>query len=189
MTVMRLVRVDLFHPTYHCDWLSRPYLAGVVEPAIRTVRKASVERVDCEGDRDTNARCPRRPAGLPPDRPTCRRHQQQRPGRRRDLPAGHHLAEHIDIIVGRTDPDPRLLKPHPHLVLRALDALHGDPATSAFIGDSTSDIQSAKAAGTHSVGYANKPGKTDRLQDAGADAVVTSMAELHTALLAHRLSS
>ena len=101
----------------------------------------------------------------------------------------HHLAEHIDIIVGRTDPDPRLLKPHPHLVLRALDALHGDPATSAFIGDSTSDIQSAKAAGTHSVGYANKPGKTDRLQDAGADAVVTSMAELHTALLAHRLSS
>jgi phosphoglycolate phosphatase-like HAD superfamily hydrolase len=27
----------------------------------------------------------------------------------------HHLAEHIDVIVGRTDPDPRLLKPHPTL--------------------------------------------------------------------------
>jgi HAD superfamily hydrolase (TIGR01509 family) len=101
----------------------------------------------------------------------------------------HHLAEHIDVIVGRTDPDPRLLKPHPHLVLRALDALHGDPATSAFIGDSTSDIQSAKAAGTHSVGYANKPDKYDRLRLAGADALVTTMAELHTALLAHRPSS
>ena len=63
------------------------------------------------------------------------------------------------------------------------------PATSAFIGDSTSDIQSAKAAGTHSVGYANKPGKHQRLQDAGADAVVTSMGELHTALLAHQPSS
>jgi HAD superfamily hydrolase (TIGR01509 family) len=100
-----------------------------------------------------------------------------------------HLAEQVDVIVGRTDPDPRLLKPHPHLVLRALNALGGDPATSSFVGDSTSDVQSAKAAGIQSVGYANKPGKTDRLQGAGADAVVTSMAELHTALMAHRPSS
>ncbi|HEV2927302.1 MAG TPA: HAD hydrolase-like protein [Propionibacteriaceae bacterium] len=66
----------------------------------------------------------------------------------------HHLAEHVDVVVGRTKPDPRFLQPHPHLVLRALGALGGDPATSSF-GDSTSDIQSAKAAGTRSVGYAN----------------------------------
>jgi len=101
----------------------------------------------------------------------------------------HHLAEHVDVIVGRTDPDPRLLKPHPHLVLRALDALGGDPATSAFVGDSTSDIQSAKAAGTLSIGFANKPGKDERLHRAGADVIVTSMAELHQALLAHQPSS
>jgi HAD superfamily hydrolase (TIGR01509 family) len=101
----------------------------------------------------------------------------------------HHLAEHVDVIVGRTQPDARLLKPHPHLVLRALDALDGDPATSAFVGDSTSDIQSAKAAGTRSIGYANKPGKLQRLQHAGADAVVTSMAELHKALLTDQPSS
>ena len=101
----------------------------------------------------------------------------------------HHLAEHIDVIVGRTKPDPRLLKPHPHLVLRALDALDGDPATSSFVGDSTADVQSAKAAGTHSVGYANKAGKIERLQRAGADVIVTTMAELHAALLAHQPSS
>jgi HAD superfamily hydrolase (TIGR01509 family) len=101
----------------------------------------------------------------------------------------HHLAEHVDVIVGRTDPDPRLLKPHPHLVLRALDVLGGDPTMSSFVGDSTSDIQSAKAAGTHSVGYANKPGKVERLQRAGADVIVTTMAELHDALLAHQPSS
>jgi HAD superfamily hydrolase (TIGR01509 family) len=101
----------------------------------------------------------------------------------------HHLAEHVAVIVGRTEPDPRLLKPHPHLVLRALHALDGDPAASAFVGDSTSDILSAKAAGTHSIGYANKPGKFERLHRVGADAVVTSMAELHTALLAHQPSS
>jgi HAD superfamily hydrolase (TIGR01509 family) len=96
------------------------------------------------------------------------------------------LAAHVDVIVGRTDPDPHLLKPHPHLVLRALDALGGDPARSSFVGDSTSDVLSAKAAGTHSVGYANKPGKVERLRGAGADVIVTSMAELHAALVAHQ---
>jgi HAD superfamily hydrolase (TIGR01509 family) len=101
----------------------------------------------------------------------------------------HYLAEHVDVIVGRTEPDPGLLKPHPHLVLRALDALGGDPAMSSLVGDSTSDVQSAKGAGTHSVGYANKPGKVERLQRAGADFIVTTMAELHQALLAHKPSS
>ena len=96
------------------------------------------------------------------------------------------LAKHVDIIVGRTDPDPRLLKPHPHLVLRALHALGGDPATSSFVGDSISDVQSAKAAGTHSVGYANKPGKAERLQRAGAEVIVTSMIELGAALVTHQ---
>jgi beta-phosphoglucomutase-like phosphatase (HAD superfamily) len=101
----------------------------------------------------------------------------------------HQLAEQVHVIVGRTDPDPRLLKPHPHLVLRALDALGGDPSTCAFVGDSTSDIQSAKAAGIHSVGYANKPGKIQRLHHAGADVIVTTMAELRDALLANQPSS
>jgi phosphoglycolate phosphatase-like HAD superfamily hydrolase len=54
------------------------------------------------------------------------------------------LAEHVDVVVGRTDPDPQLLKPHPHLVPRALDALGGDPAMSSFVGDSTSDVLSPR---------------------------------------------
>jgi len=65
----------------------------------------------------------------------------------------------------------------------------GDPATSSFVGDSTSDVQSAKAAGTHSVGYANKPGKIERLQCAGAEVIVTTMAELRDALLTNLPSS
>jgi phosphoglycolate phosphatase len=73
--------------------------------------------------------------------------------------------------------------------VEALDALSGDPATSTFVGDSASDIHSAKAAGTHSIGYANKPDKIARLQRAGADVIVTTMAELHDALLAHQPSS
>jgi HAD superfamily hydrolase (TIGR01509 family) len=101
----------------------------------------------------------------------------------------YNLTEHVDVIVGRTDSDPRLLKPHPHLVLRALKVLGGDPTTSSFVGDSTSDVQSAKAAGTHSVGYANKPGKAKRLQRAGAEVIVTSMTELHQALLKQQPST
>jgi HAD superfamily hydrolase (TIGR01509 family) len=103
--------------------------------------------------------------------------------------AAHRLVEHVDVIVGRTESDPRLLKPHPHLVLRALDALGGDPAGCALVGDSISDIEAARAADTASIGFANKPGKTERLQRAGADAIVESMAELHDALLALQPSS
>ena len=100
-----------------------------------------------------------------------------------------HLAEQVDVVVGRSEPDPRLLKPHPHLVLRALDALNGDPARSSFVGDSTSDVQSAKAASIQSIGYANKPGKIQRLHHAGADVIVTTMAELRDALLTNQPSS
>jgi HAD superfamily hydrolase (TIGR01509 family) len=98
--------------------------------------------------------------------------------------AAHRLAEHVDVIVGRTEPDPGLLKPDPHLVVQALDALGSDPAACALVGASIADIPAARAAGTASIGFANKPGKINRLQDAAADAIVTSMAELHGALLA-----
>jgi HAD superfamily hydrolase (TIGR01509 family) len=98
--------------------------------------------------------------------------------------AAHRLVEHVDVIVGRTEPDPRLLKPNPHLVVRALDTLGSDPASCALVGDSISDIQAAQAAGTASIGFANKRGKAERFQRAGADAIVDSMAELHSALLA-----
>jgi phosphoglycolate phosphatase len=84
---------------------------------------------------------------------------------------------------------PSNLKSHPHLVLRALDALGSDPATCALVGDPISDIQAAQAAATASIGFANKPGKHERLQRAGTDAVVTTMAELHGVLLAHQASS
>ena len=103
--------------------------------------------------------------------------------------AAHGLAEHIDVIAGRTEPDPRLLKPHPHLILRALDALGSDPATCALVGDSISDIQAAQKARTASIGFANKPGKAERLQRAGADAIVVTMTELYGALLALQPSS
>jgi phosphoglycolate phosphatase len=88
------------------------------------------------------------------------------------------LVPFFDVIVGRSDPDPRLLKPHPHLIIQAVKELGGAPADCVLIGDSVSDIEGACNAGTHSIGYANKPGKLERLTKAGADIVITRMAEL-----------
>jgi HAD superfamily hydrolase (TIGR01509 family) len=88
------------------------------------------------------------------------------------------LAPLFTTIIGRTDPDPNLLKPNPHLISHAVKELGADPATCVLIGDSLSDIEGARAAGVLSIGYANKPGKLERFTTAGADAVITSMGEL-----------
>jgi len=96
--------------------------------------------------------------------------------------ATHNLATDIDLVVGRADSNPALLKPNPHLIVQALHALSASPAMCTLIGDSSSDIEGSRAAGVRSIGYANKPGKRERLIRAGADAVVTTMAELASAL-------
>ncbi|MEV5705733.1 HAD family phosphatase [Actinoallomurus sp. NPDC052274] len=88
------------------------------------------------------------------------------------------LAPMFTAIIGRTDPDPRLLKPDPHLIGQAVKELSAAPADCVLIGDSLSDIEGAHNAGTLSIGYANKPGKLERFTAAGADAVITDMAEL-----------
>jgi HAD superfamily hydrolase (TIGR01549 family) len=91
----------------------------------------------------------------------------------------------VDAVIARTDSDPALLKPSPHLVSRAIDTLRGAPSAAALLGDSTNDITAAHAAGIESIGYANKPGKYDALVDAGADVVIDDMtAILRTPALA-----
>jgi len=95
------------------------------------------------------------------------------------------LTDYIDTIAARIEPDPTLMKPNPHLVLRALNQLRARPTAAVLIGDSTTDVDSARAAGVPCVGYANKPGKRQRLTLAGADALVTTMAELVASLATH----
>lgn len=87
-----------------------------------------------------------------------------------------------DAIIGRDSSDPGLLKPSPHLVSAALTSLSAAPEAAVLVGDSTTDIQAAHAAGVAAIGYANKPGKAQRLTDIGADAIITTMGELVPAL-------
>jgi HAD superfamily hydrolase (TIGR01549 family) len=82
----------------------------------------------------------------------------------------HHLLADITQVVARSDADPSLMKPNLYLVNKALSLLGADASRSVFIGDSVSDMQAAKSAGVSAVGYANRPGKAERLSDAGADA-------------------
>jgi phosphoglycolate phosphatase len=95
----------------------------------------------------------------------------------------HNLIRYIDGLAARVDGmPPRLLKPHPFLIERGLTAVHAQPADAVFIGDSVTDIEAGRAAGTPIIGYANKPGKRQRLVDAGADVVIEAIQPLVRAL-------
>jgi phosphoglycolate phosphatase len=96
----------------------------------------------------------------------------------------HALDSPIDTIIARTSPDPTLLKPCPHLLQQAMTASGAQPDTCTLVGDQLSDIEAARHAGTHSIGYANKPGKADSFTNAGASAIITSLTTLTLAIRA-----
>jgi HAD superfamily hydrolase (TIGR01549 family) len=88
----------------------------------------------------------------------------------------HGLSPYVDGVAARFDGmDPRLLKPHPFLLERALASTDSPHVSAVFIGDSVTDIEAGRAAGIPTIGYANKPGKHQRLAAAGAEVVIESM--------------
>jgi HAD superfamily hydrolase (TIGR01549 family) len=101
--------------------------------------------------------------------------------------AVHGLDDRIELVAARTSSDPALLKPSPHLIAEAMTGLGAPGGECVIVGDSTTDMEAADLAGIDSIGYANKPGKTDTLAQAGATAVVTSLAELVLPLRARPL--
>ncbi|SDG02616.1 HAD family hydrolase [Pseudonocardia oroxyli] len=90
----------------------------------------------------------------------------------------HALAEQIDGVVGRTRARAQDLKPEPFLLDRALEQLAAKPADAVLVGDSITDVQAARAAGTAAIAYANKPGKDRALRSFEPDALIKSMAEI-----------
>jgi phosphoglycolate phosphatase len=97
----------------------------------------------------------------------------------------HGLSDRIRLVVARTSHDPALLKPSPHLINEAVRGLEADPGATALVGDSFTDIEAAQSANVASIGYANKPGKRERMAELRAGAVITSMADLALSLRAH----
>ena len=75
----------------------------------------------------------------------------------------HDLEICVDNVSARVSADVALLKPSPHLVIRACRALEARLSRCALIGDSRTDIEAAIAADVAVIGFANKPGKVDNL--------------------------
>lgn len=97
--------------------------------------------------------------------------------------AAHRLTRYVSPVIGRAYAEPARMKPSPEPILQAVRALAETPGRCVLIGDSLSDIEGAKTAGVKVVGYANRPGKVEAFQAAGADAVVTSMGEVAEVLV------
>jgi beta-phosphoglucomutase-like phosphatase (HAD superfamily) len=94
----------------------------------------------------------------------------------------HNLARYVLRVFGRPYGKPELMKPTPYVVELGFRAADASPTSCVLVGDSVTDVEAAHAAGTRSIGYANRDPKIGTLAVAGADAVITSMEELLTAL-------
>jgi phosphoglycolate phosphatase len=90
----------------------------------------------------------------------------------------HNLRQAVDLISARADADISLLKPSPHLVSTAVQALGVAPLTCTFVGDSLTDIEAAEAAGVRSIAYANKRGKKENFIPTSPDVIITTLSPL-----------
>ncbi|WP_412180703.1 HAD family hydrolase [Streptomyces sp. ADMS] len=80
----------------------------------------------------------------------------------------------VPHIYGRTQ-ELHHLKPHPHCLNRALNAMGAAPSSALMIGDTPSDFLAAREAGVPFLGYARDEHKEKLLRDAGAETVVGSL--------------
>lgn len=92
--------------------------------------------------------------------------------------ARHNANRLVRGVVGRAPHHPELMKPHPSLVLAALNLVPADPTQAVLVGDSVSDIQVSLTTGVRAIGYAKTPERGHLLRAAGAIATVSTMREL-----------
>lgn len=69
-------------------------------------------------------------------------------------------------------------KPHPGMLIRAMEATGTKPESAVFIGDTTFDMEMAKAAELPSIGVSWGHHKTERLLAAGAERIARDAREL-----------
>lgn len=96
----------------------------------------------------------------------------------------HGLTQHVAAVIGRDNHDPHQMKPSPGRVSQAVNILGATGDECTLIGDSPSDVLAGHQAGVAVIGFANKPGKADKLTRAGADTVTTELSVITAALRA-----
>lgn len=75
-----------------------------------------------------------------------------------------------------------LLKPDPFPLERAMAGANVSPGDCLYVGDSTTDIQVAHAAGIPAIAFADKPGKIEAFAPFEPDVIITEMAAVQRAL-------
>ncbi len=93
----------------------------------------------------------------------------------RQILAGLGLRDRFAVVTGG-DEGPR--KPHPGATLAIMRRLGARPADTVFIGDSPTDVRTARAAGVRMVGVSWGFRPEAELRAAGAVTVVSRVAEL-----------
>lgn len=91
----------------------------------------------------------------------------------------HGIAGHFSTLQ---TPDHNPSKPHPGMMIRAMDEIGATEDDTVIIGDTTFDMEMGKAAGTKTIGVTwgyHEPGE---LRDAGADILVDRYADLPAAI-------
>ncbi|MFJ6792224.1 HAD family hydrolase [Streptomyces angustmyceticus] len=97
----------------------------------------------------------------------------------------HGLRHLVHEVIGRAAYWPDLMKPDPYSLLLAAARLHIRPDHCTLIGDSVTDVEAARAAGSASIGFANKQHKRLALAEVGADVVVYDMTTVANALMSN----
>lgn len=99
-----------------------------------------------------------------------------------DFITAQGLQPFISGVSARESPDPALLKPNPHLLRQAAHNLGLQLNSCVLLGDSVTDIQASRRAGTAAIAFANKPGKQQVLAATNPDALITSLSQVTEAL-------
>ncbi len=79
-------------------------------------------------------------------------------------------------------PDHNPSKPHPGMLLRAIAETGADPRSTVMVGDTTFDMELARAAGCRAIGVSWGYHETDDLLAAGAGALIHDYSELDAAI-------
>ncbi|MDH7499733.1 MAG: HAD family hydrolase [candidate division NC10 bacterium] len=92
-----------------------------------------------------------------------------------------------DLLLAREDVGRARVKPHPQHLERAIEGLGGTPSTSLMVGDHPLDIRVAQRAGTYSAGVLSGRHRRSDFEEAGADLILESVADLPSLFTCSRL--
>ena len=86
------------------------------------------------------------------------------------------LTPYFDAVVARDDtPTP---KPHPGHLLQTIELLGSEKDRTLYVGDTTTDLETAVAAGVRFVGYWRDNAWAKRLMDGGCKSMVRDLLEI-----------